>query len=803
MNLAGKAPGLKRTTFYFLLVLMSSILTACFFDVTSITVPDAVTTGSVITFTVNASSTSDGNSNRGGVVLEIPAGTQVLRAHYIYSSGIAQGSGDLVEDPTIISAGGYTPESGYQLWAGYAQSSPNDNNLTITLTVWLAVPSGAQTGNYNIKAAVGAYDSTNTWVPQSPSNSGTPIADFSQISGNYESNTMSLTAGSADTTPPADVTPTLTIPSNNFSLDFSSYDEAGQGDVAGYHIYVSKSSFDSTAEAVLLGGSTTPSVLVTGDDAVFGADIGASDLFYFEVPPDNAYPVTIEGLSQNTTYYFAVTAVDVSGNESSPIVVTGDIVSGTITGTVKDGTGTGIPNVIVSVFQNGGLMGETDVVTGGDGSYTVNVPGGSYDVKFCSSCSSLPYADQWYDGAPDQGSATPVTVVPGDVRSGIDATLKAGGTITGTVTYGANGVANLVVLVYDSLSGNYVAEATTGANGSYSVTDLTAWNYYDVKFCSSCSGMPYIDQWYNGAPDEGSATHVTVSAGNTSGGVDATLAMGGSITGTVTDGTNAVANLPVQVYDSTSGNYVAGATTDVYGSYAVIGLPTGNYKVEFCSSCRFFGSLPYINQWYNNKPDQASATPVPVTAGNTVGDINATLVPSGTIFQLSTTLSGPGSGTVTSSPSAIDCGGGSTACSADFASGSVVNLYASPGDACSHFSNWTGYCIGNGSPCTVTMNGDVSVGAVFDVTDGVIIEGQGGSYSLIQDAYNASSESSVLEATAGTYGETLLMDGGNDVTLEGGFDCNYQSNTGGFSVVNGTVTIGGLGSVIVENIAIE
>src|SRR6188768_3306704 len=72
--------------------------------------------------------------------------------------------------------------------------------------------------------------------------------------------------------------------------------------------------------------------------------------------------------------------------------------------------------------------------------------------------------------------------------------------------------------------------------------------------------------------------------------------------------------------------------------------------------------------------------------------------------------SGSGSGTVTSAPSGIDCGG---TCSASFLTGNSVTLMATatPG---STFVGWSGACSGAGS-CTVTMSSNQIVSAQFEL----------------------------------------------------------------------------------------
>jgi hypothetical protein len=85
----------------------------------------------------------------------------------------------------------------------------------------------------------------------------------------------------------------------------------------------------------------------------------------------------------------------------------------------------------------------------------------------------------------------------------------------------------------------------------------------------------------------------------------------------------------------------------------------------------------------------------------------------GVVFTLATgnyavTVSETGSGTVTSSPSGIDC---PTTCTAIFPAGTQVVLTATPMSG-SSFTGWGGACTGTGT-CILTMNSSQSVSATF------------------------------------------------------------------------------------------
>jgi Divergent InlB B-repeat domain/PASTA domain len=80
------------------------------------------------------------------------------------------------------------------------------------------------------------------------------------------------------------------------------------------------------------------------------------------------------------------------------------------------------------------------------------------------------------------------------------------------------------------------------------------------------------------------------------------------------------------------------------------------------------------------------------------------------LYRLSVGKLGGGAGSVTSSPTGIDCG---STCSHNYASGTSVTLTATPA-AGSQFAGWSGACTGTGK-CTVPMNATTAVTATFTV----------------------------------------------------------------------------------------
>ena len=182
---------------------------------------------------------------------------------------------------------------------------------------------------------------------------------------------------------------------------------------------------------------------------------------------------------------------------------------------------------------------------------------------------------------------------------------------------------------------DYVNDATTDSSGSYDIGGLRAGSY-KVRFTDD-SGH-YLSQWYDGRPDHATATTVTVARGAVASGIDATLVIGGHLTGKVADtGHAGVAGISVTAYkaDGSGGwDYVNDVTTDDSGDYDIGGLRTADYRVAFVD-----WSGAFVDQWYHGKPDVESAADVPVTAGATTSGIDATLMTAG---HITGTVRGPG-----------------------------------------------------------------------------------------------------------------------------------------------------------------
>ena len=109
------------------------------------------------------------------------------------------------------------------------------------------------------------------------------------------------------------------------------------------------------------------------------------------------------------------------------------------------------------------------------------------------------------------------------------------GSISGTITKDSGGtdVLGAVIFVTDFTTGAVVGNATSTASGTYTVGSLDAGTYR-VQVNATDQDLPVM--YYNGASDADSAASVTVAEHATVLNIDFDLSNGGTISGTVTDG---------------------------------------------------------------------------------------------------------------------------------------------------------------------------------------------------------------------------------------------------------------------------
>jgi hypothetical protein len=279
--------------------------------------------------------------------------------------------------------------------------------------------------------------------------------------------------------------------------------------------------------------------------------------------------------------------------------------------------------------------GESEVgggcaTTSATGEYTIeSLPTGKYAVRFAAPYeSTLNYLPQYYSAKSLFSEATPVSVTAGSMTSNIGAMMAVGGQISGKVTDTSSKAAIQSIQVCASVMGTGEGGGctTTSETGEYTLRSL-ATGEYRVEFSAPYgSSLEYVEQYYNAKASSGEANPVSVTAGATVSGIDAAMVLKGQIAGKVTDATTkaAVGGIQVSVYQTTGYYYpIAYATTNSSGEYAVAGLTTGEYRIEF--SVPYGSSLNYLPQYYNGKESLSSATLVSVSNGTVTSGINAAM----------------------------------------------------------------------------------------------------------------------------------------------------------------------------------
>jgi hypothetical protein len=224
-----------------------------------------------------------------------------------------------------------------------------------------------------------------------------------------------------------------------------------------------------------------------------------------------------------------------------------------------------------------------------------------------------------------------VRVTAPHAAAGANASLVPAGTISGTVLGDALQDGSQTVVPQPGVcadafqvNGFGANSAAAGTNGTFRITNLPPGRYVvyigDIGCGSIVSNL--APQWYENAATSAKATVVSVSARGVTTLATVTLATNGAISGTVTGpGGTPVAGVCVTATTALSADPEV-AVSGAGGTYSLLGLATGKYRVEFSSGC---GASGYLTQWWNGKASAATANTVTVTAATTSTDVNASL----------------------------------------------------------------------------------------------------------------------------------------------------------------------------------
>ena len=304
-----------------------------------------------------------------------------------------------------------------------------------------------------------------------------------------------------------------------------------------------------------LGGSISGTVTDSGNSPLVGIQVCAnsnSNSFGNCAQTDTDGTYTIGGLAGPGDYnvdFFDFSSVyvseffdDVTGFDLPTVVsvVAGQVtpnidaqleVAGSISGTVA-GAGAGpLGGIQVCAFSDSGVGGNCSQ-TASDGSYSIGGLPAASDYRVDFTDFSNVYLFEFFDDSIDFFQATFVTVVGGQDTSNIDAELALGGSISGMVTgAGVGPLAGIQVCAFSD-AGFFGSCAQTSTDGTYSIGGLVTASDYRVDF--SDNNNVYASEFFDDVIGFGQATLVAVVGGQDTSGIDAELALGGSISGMVT-----------------------------------------------------------------------------------------------------------------------------------------------------------------------------------------------------------------------------------------------------------------------------
>ncbi len=261
---------------------------------------------------------------------------------------------------------------------------------------------------------------------------------------------------------------------------------------------------------------------------------------------------------------------------------------GSISGQIVDIDGVGVPNIRVTAY-NPLYKYISDNLTNAEGFYKIQglVEGKSYLIE--ANAHGTKYINKFY--------ATSVTAS----AAGIDIILEEGCNISGIIHNSAGaGIDNITVQAYHAYSREWVDNALTSADGSFTIIGLPN-NITNYRIEADTYGSKYIKEFYDNTYDFENSK--LVSCGENIGTI--VLAEGQNISGRVGDGSVGVWGILVSVYsyvpewddrdDGLRYKYYTSAISDKDGNYVIPGLRDDlEYIVEFNT----YGT-DYVNVYYD------------------------------------------------------------------------------------------------------------------------------------------------------------------------------------------------------------
>lgn len=276
--------------------------------------------------------------------------------------------------------------------------------------------------------------------------------------------------------------------------------------------------------------------------------------------------------------------------------------------------------------------------TSADGRYEfAGLAPARYTLMFGSSGAAGRYVDEYWNDATMRDEAEAIDLAAGS-QVVADAQLTRAATITGSVAGQQTGgveLENVSVTAFPLDGGQLQSgyQASFRGEPGYRIEGL-APGRYQLRFAPQDGG--HAGEWWNDSWRRSGATTITLTAGQVLDGVDATLASGASLEGSVRWSGGTPAIVGIRVYDVADAEFLWDRTWEsrADGTFSIDQLAPGEYKLEFVS---FEGEADQVVGYADGATSLADAPTVVVdTVGQVVTGTDVTLGGSGPAVSAST-----------------------------------------------------------------------------------------------------------------------------------------------------------------------
>lgn len=228
----------------------------------------------------------------------------------------------------------------------------------------------------------------------------------------------------------------------------------------------------------------------------------------------------------------SASVVSVTGGEVTSGIDAELFPGATMTGTITDIDGVGMPNAWVTVYRSGTSGPVAWTRTGDDGSFEIRgLEGGTYSLRAEASTPEGVTISEWYNNAKDRDSSDPIPVTAGETIDWLSLTLdETDGSVVDTHTAALSGVVTdedgnplegvqVGIVNPSDTAGD---GAMTDAAGHWSFEHMSIGSYV-VKFTAQIDGQAVTEYW-NDSADLAGASVITLGNGEQRNDIGAVLA---------------------------------------------------------------------------------------------------------------------------------------------------------------------------------------------------------------------------------------------------------------------------------------